>query len=236
MKNNAQTGPFSIQDIREMVDTGVASINDEGWHSGLSSWAPLSKILPADNATDSAPAPPFVLKTAAEIRETYLGHETAIKSMGFLYYIAGGIVSLGALSFLTITVITASSPDGSVNTHALGPVPPIFLAVFFGLLAGFYFWLGNAMRRLDPNGTTPAIILAVIGLLGFPLGTLINGYFLYLLLSEQSKMVFSSEYSEVIEATPNIKHKTNRTVLYLVIFVFILTALLVAGVIFGPPR
>jgi hypothetical protein len=47
-------------------------------------------------------------------------------------------------------------------------------------------------------------VLSGIGLLGFPIGTLINGYILYLFLSKKGRTVFAPEYQEVIEATPHV--------------------------------
>lgn len=49
---------------------------------------------------------------------------------------------------------------------------------------------------------------AVVGLLGFPIGTLINGYFLYLLGSRSGATIFTPQYRQVVERTPEIKYKT----------------------------
>jgi hypothetical protein len=53
------------------------------------------------------------------------------------------------------------------------------------------------------------IVLSCFGLLGFPIGTLISAYFLYLLSSQKGVYIFSPEYARVIAATPHIKYKTS---------------------------
>jgi hypothetical protein len=48
---------------------------------------------------------------------------------------------------------------------------------------------------------------AFLGLIAFPIGTIINAYILYLLLSAKGKYVFSADYRAVITATPHIRYK-----------------------------
>ena len=43
------------------------------------------------------------------------------------------------------------------------------------------------------------------GLIGFPVGTLINAYILYVVFCEQGRMVFSDDYHEIIRRTPHIR-------------------------------
>ena len=74
------------------------------------------------------------------------------------------------------------------------------------------------------------MILAGIGLIGFPIGTLISAYILYLLGSQKGVQVFSDEYAEVIAATPHIKYRSSKLVIVLVV---LLVALVVIGVVAG---
>jgi hypothetical protein len=55
------------------------------------------------------------------------------------------------------------------------------------------------------------------------LGTLINGYILYLLLSAKWEMVFSAEYRDIIDATPHIKYRTS-------ILIWMLLGIIVAAI------
>jgi hypothetical protein len=65
-------------------------------------------------------------------------------------------------------------------------------------LATGFFLIARGLRTLRPGVRTPTIILAVLGLLGFPLGTLINGYILWLVLSKKGQFIFSPEYPAIV--------------------------------------
>ena len=99
------------------------------------------------------------------------------------------------------------------------------LVLYLAFTAGF-FYVGKGLRALNPNVKIPVGILSGIGLLGFPIGTIINGYILYLVLSEKGKMVFSPGYQDIIQQTPHIKYKTS-------ILVSIVVALFIAIVVVG---
>ncbi len=73
-----------------------------------------------------------------------------------------------------------------------------------------------------------AIIILAIGLLGFPCGTVISAYLLYLLFSPKGELVFSDPYEEIIQGTPHIKYKTSIIVW---IFLFILIGVILAAII-----
>ena len=77
------------------------------------------------------------------------------------------------------------------------------------------------MRALRPWGRIVGCVLSGLGLLGFPIGTAINAYILYLFLSKKGRTVFAPEYQAVIAATPDVKYRTS-------ILVWIFLALLVA--------
>lgn len=75
-------------------------------------------------------------------------------------------------------------------------------------------------------------MIAGISLIGFPVGTLIGAYILYLLLGANGKVVFSPEYQAVIAQTPQIRYRTSKVVwillgLVLLIIVFGLVALFI---------
>jgi hypothetical protein len=76
--------------------------------------------------------------------------------------------------------------------------------------------------------------LSGVGLLGFPVGTLINGYILFLLFGRKGKTVFSEEYQVVIEQTPHIKYRTPLVVWILLgLVLFVIGAGLIAALIGG---
>lgn len=137
-----------------------------------------------------------LLSDAEVIRKEHLGTEASIKSIGLLYW-------LGA-AFLAVAGFGLSAEKET----AYGPA----LVAVFAALAILYGFMGFAIRRFKPWSRWVAVILTVPGLFKFPVGTLISGYIIYLLLGRKGTMVFSASYQEIIAATPHIKYKTSKWV------------------------
>ena len=78
-----------------------------------------------------------------------------------------------------------------------------------GILQLFAGWGVRGLRRW---GRILGCILSALGLLGFPIGTLINAYILYLFLSKKGRTIFAPEYQDVIAATPDVKYRTSIVV------------------------
>jgi DNA-directed RNA polymerase subunit RPC12/RpoP len=146
---------------------------------------------------------------AEAIRQAHIKHEASVKSVGVLYYLGAAVVLLSAVFGLMAGARNAS-----------GSLPIMVVLLVLGILQ---VWVGTGLRGLKSWARIPASILSGIGLLGFPLGTLINAYILYLLLCEKGKTVFSDEYKEVIAATPHIKYKTS--ILVWIVFILLLALL-----------
>lgn len=165
--------------------------------------------------TDSRPA--------ALIRQKYLSHEASVQSVGSLYLL-GSLVTLLAGGFLTYIVLSGSDP-GSRDTGAS------LLLLGLGFAQGF---LAVGLNKLNRWARITATLFAGLGLLAFPIGTLINGYILYLLLSAKGKMVFSDEYREVIRQTPDIKYRTSKVLwFFLLLFLGLIGFGIVAALFFG---
>lgn len=147
-------------------------------------------------------APPLtasgIYQDAHTIRREHIKHEASVKSIGILYYLA--------VFFFGLAAVSGFSGPGSSEAKTIG----ISIALCF--LAILYAVTGHAIRRLKPWARVVGIVLSAIGLLGFPLGTLINAYILYLVASKKGAMVFSPEYKAVIAATPDVKYKTSKVV------------------------
>jgi hypothetical protein len=149
-----------------------------------------------------ASGPSGSLAEAERIRQGLIKHETNVKSLGSLY-LAGAI--LGSVATLGILIATLM---GQLTTPDAGAFPWFGVVAVGALGCWFYYWIGAGLRRLSAGPRIAAIVLSGIGVLGFPLGTLIHGYFLYLLLSAEGKQVFTPEYQRVIAATPHIQYKS----------------------------
>lgn len=155
-----------------------------------------------------------------EIRRKHIAHEASLHSFGLLYYLSMvtmGLVAIGMAAGLT---------DAASNMQEFGTNVAVMVLCAVFAVASFY--VGRGLRALNPRVRIPVTILAVIGLLAFPIGTLINGYLLYLVHSAKGKMVFSEEYRGICERTPDVKYRTSIIVW---IFVALLVGLIVLAVI-----
>jgi len=169
---------------------------------------------PDDYNPFQAPSTPFepieVEGTPAElIRREHLSHEASAKSIGSLYVI-GGIICLVA-AIVPAFVLGAQRAAEVQSLAVLGGVGVVMCVLATGLY------------RLQSWARYAAGVFSGIGLLGFPIGTIINAYILYLLFSSKGAMVFSDEYHQVMAQTPHIKYKTS--ILVKILFVILLVVI-----------
>lgn len=148
------------------------------------------------------------------LRRALLNHEVSIQAVGRLMILGGVIATFAGLSILVAAF--------AGELRELVPVAGL-AAAYVGLGVGSV-WVGNRLRTLDPRGRIPGAIINGFGLVGFPVGTLISAYILYLLLSEKGRRVLSLEYQGVVTRTPHIRYKTP-------IVLIVLFAFLVAGAV-----
>jgi hypothetical protein len=212
----AQTTPMSPL-TGAMSGTVPSDFNQPA--AAFNPYAPTSATIPETGEGDEA------------TRKKYLSHEASIKSIGVLYLLGSILGFLGTVVYLVLGLANVIMPSRNpAESLGLG----IFLlafAVFAGAFSTFQFILARGLRRLTPWCRIAGIVVSCLGLLGFPIGTLISAYFLYLLGSQKGVYVFSPEYARVIAATPHIKYKTSIIVwIFLGILMFVI-GLAVIGVI-----
>jgi hypothetical protein len=165
---------------------------------------PLAPLLP----------PPLQPHSDAEaVRREHINTEATIKTVGVLYYLGAFIVIASGLS------MAASSEPTSQNV-------PMAILVTLGIAQ---FIVGYGLRRLRSWARIPTMLFSGIGLLGFPIGTLINGYILVKVLGKQGRFVMTPEYRDIIAATPHVKNKTSRAVW---ILLAVLIVVLIVSIIF----
>ena len=163
---------------------------------------------------DLAQAPSDDANTA--IRQAHLHTEVSIKGVGSLYMV-GAVLSLVPAAL----VVSAMFAAKSINVYLIiSLIMPFVIAALLGA-SGF------GLRRLTPWSRIIATVGSVVGLIGFPIGTIICGYILYLLWGEKGRVVFSPAYVEVIAATPHLKYKTSIVVLILLGLLGLLIATLI---------
>jgi hypothetical protein len=97
---------------------------------------------------------------------------------------------------------------GALRTDA-PPAALLGLGAVYLVIGVLMLFVARGVRKLMPWARITTIVLACIGLLGFPLGTLINAYILYLMLAKKGKRIFEDDYKDIIEATPHVKYRTS---------------------------
>jgi len=59
-------------------------------------------------------------------------------------------------------------------------------------------------------------------------GTLINGYILWLVLSKKGRFILSKDYAAIVAATPHVKYRTSPWILVWIVVGAILLMILIA--------
>jgi hypothetical protein len=101
---------------------------------------------------------------------------------------ARALAWLGAL-FSGILLIVAVVMLISGALHGIG-IAGIAMFAIYSLFFPLYVWLLIGLKRGTAAAYWVQLVIAVIGLIGFPIGTLINGYILYLWFKPETKAWF----------------------------------------------
>jgi hypothetical protein len=192
------------------------------------------------------------LARSEEVRQTYLRHEASVRSLGMIHYGASFLFFVAAFSVLSVLAVRTPPRDEEILALAIG------LGVSF-VLGALNLALGGGLRGLRPWARATETILAafalgdlvisavalgvafeneaagrIAGVAGCLLLALIPVYVIYLLRTRRGRMVFSREYSDVIDRTPHIRPPTGRGLLIaLAVIVLLLTFVMVVGIVIG---
>lgn len=173
------------------------------------------------NLQSPLPPPlPIILdhEEAQRVRRAHLSREASVRSVGTLYCVGGlALMALPFIGFFT-------------SAHRLLPAQ-IALLVALCCIGILQFWTGTGLRKLNEWARKPTAILSGLGLINFPIGTVINAYILYLVFSQKGTMVFTPEYHQIISFTPDIKYRTSIVVWVLLGLLVLILALFVLGAI-----
>lgn len=203
-------------------------MNDRDWPLTEKDFPPANPYAATAYSSTVAAGDFGSLGSAEEVRKRFLNHEASVRSIGTLYLLGVAFLVFAAVvTIISLILRPTNGPNGDGETASI--IAPMISVVFVLAIAGLQYWVGTGLRALRPPARTVAIIFSAIGLLGFPIGTLISAYFLYLLLSKKGEFVFSPEYAQVRAATPHIKYKTSIIVVIAVALLFLLLFLGVIG-------
>lgn len=164
------------------------------------------------------------------IRKYYIGHEASIKSIGTLYLLGSLLMILCTMLYFGMFVYGLVSQDPNAQQAA---VPLAIASVFTGSMAALQIVCVYGLWKLRSWARILVTVFSCFGLLAIPIGTLINGYFIYLLQSEKANVIFSDAYQDVIRQTPHVKYRTSLITWIvlglLVLFIVGMIALAFAG-------
>ena len=163
--------------------------------------------------TDPSPIPDLA-SDAERIRRDHITHEMSIRTIGILFLISTAVSLLMIFGFLFGQIITTLD------------------AVVYGVTGIAGLVLGIGLRRLDARVRIPSAVFCGFGLLWVPIGTVVNAYFIYLLLCAKGRTVFSENYKHVIEQTPHVRHRTSVFIwVVFLVLVLVLVALVANAVL-----
>lgn len=115
--------------------------------------------------------------------------DTHVKILGVIYIVAGLLMALLGLflfGILTGSGIISGDHTAMLTTGIIGTA----LALFFGLLSLPSIIAGFGLLKFRNWARVLAIILGVLHLFGFPIGTAIGVYTLYVLLNDKTTPLF----------------------------------------------
>lgn len=138
---------------------------------------------------------------AEAIRKKHLNHEASVRSIGTLYMLGAVLVVLmGAALVARGVLLPPTNEDANV----------IFVfSVAYMATGAVQFVIGRGLRDFAKSARIGGILLSCIGLLAIPFGTLISGYFIYILAGRKGKYIFSDEYQSIRSATTQISYRTS---------------------------
>lgn len=250
-----QVGPVDDAEFRRLLGKNVIRPETLIWREGMPKWQPrrvvISVTAPAGSIlcaacgclvpaadgfslsgqTYCATCKPQILQRIQEgkglpannaeaLRRAYIGREASVRSVGLLYYLGGA-----SLGFVGIVLLMRY-----LGGNGREPISDMVTGVSFVILSVLQFVGGSALRHLRPWSRILVGIVSGFGALGFPIGTLINAYILYLVFSPKGAMLFTLEYQVAIAQTPHIRYRTSVGVwIALGIILLLIVAAVVAG-------
>ncbi|MGB0579162.1 MAG: hypothetical protein ACPGVU_05610 [Limisphaerales bacterium] len=161
---------------------------------------------------------PPVASSAEDVRmrEAYIKQERSLKVAATLFF-AGGMIYMLAGGFFLFVQLKPPMP----GSQLLG-----FILAWLGFVICAIGW---GARKFCPWARVPFIVFNLINLLSFPIGTLISAICINHSVGDKGRFLFSSEYSEIIRRTPQVKAKTS---IWGWLFLAIIT-LMIAGIVWG---
>lgn len=168
--NNRQEGPYSSDQLHDMIAKGVVTPVTLAWKEGMSGWAALNTIVAcAERPSRTGPPPPPAAYAAPPpIKASPLGDVPGPKGVGgWLLFFCVGLTILSPLFSLSQILVDweeaqpAFAQFPSLKTAAMWEMVGSIALISYGFIVGCMIWGGN------PNGREIAKKFLLIRLFGF---------------------------------------------------------------------
>lgn len=110
-----------------------------------------------------------------------------IKIVGWMHLVFGALGVLGAVvlgGFGTIAAVLSGDAGGLMAGGIMG-----LFAIFFGILSLPSLLAGWGLLNYKPWARIVVIVLSVLNLVNIPIGTLIGGYSLWVMLNDETQQI-----------------------------------------------
>jgi hypothetical protein len=199
-------------------------MNDRNWPTNETADRQSFNPYEATEFTSDESPLSEIPSNAEAIRKEHLNHEASIRAIGMLYMLGAVLVILGGAALLTRGILLRPTGEDAIVIVAF-----CFINMALGAVQ---FVIGRGLRNFGKSARIGGIVLSCIGLLAVPIGTLISGYFVYLLAGRKGQYIFSDEYQAIRLATPQIVYRTSMIVWVLAaLLVLLLIIALIGGIL-----
>ncbi len=131
-QNGAQTGPYSEQQIRDMLKSGAAKPADYAWHDGMTDWKPLNEVTNLRLAPVPPPVPTTATRPAAGKSSRAADEKPAFRLhpvvIVFLVLYALGVSFVAFRRFQAGGADQVPSAIGTLAGSIMGPVLFAYIA------------------------------------------------------------------------------------------------------------
>lgn len=116
--------------------------------------------------------------------------------LSILFHVSGGLQLLGGIIMAVIfagmgsVFVAASGREEEQFVGGLFIVIGIVSAIFVLAFAALDFYAGYKVGKVQPIGRTLGIIVSILSIMSFPLGTALGIYGLWFFFGEQGKMLY----------------------------------------------
>lgn len=116
--------------------------------------------------------------------------ERHIKLLGALYIIFGALFLIGAV-VIYFSLIAAGVLSGDATAMFVTEIVGIVLGSFLLLVSIPGIIAGIGLLKYKPWAKTLALVIGIINLINFPIGTIIGVYTIWALMNSQTEKIFA---------------------------------------------